>query len=112
MLSRMSTHPIKGKTLELSFEDGPMAGKTIAHSFHVDGSLEFAMVEGGEPGKPTRIDSYEIAKLGEQSYVATYLGTGGYTLTVALDLATGAMVAASSNEKEAKLQHGSFAVRK
>jgi hypothetical protein len=106
----MSTHPIRGKTLHLSFKDGPMAGKTVAHTFHVDGSLDFAMVEDGKAGKPNRIDAYEVAKLGEQTYVASYLGTGGYTLTMALDLASGAMVAVSSNEKEVQLQHGSFEV--
>jgi hypothetical protein len=103
----MSTHEIRGKKIVFTFKDGPMAGKSVEHAFHEDGSLDFA-IAGGDADKKTHVKKYEAAKTGENVYAVSYLGDSGYTLTTVLDFATNELIAFSSNEKMLLLQHGSF----
>ena len=104
----MSSHPVKGKTIHFVFRDGHMAGKTVAHSFHQDGSLDFDMLDesGASSGKKVHVDKYEVAKVRDEVYAVAYLGGSGYTLTTVVDFEAKTLVAFSSNEKELGLQHG------
>ena len=102
---------ISGKTLRWTFEDGPMAGKTFEHTFGSDGTVRFRAVTHevrSEQAESSTAKKYESARLRDDIYVVSYLGTSGYTLTAVLDFEKGTVVAVASNEKQLVLQHGSF----
>lgn len=101
----MQQDPIRGKTLTFTFEDGPMARKSIDHSFAEDGTLSWHMSAGG---KSTKAKKCEIATIGRDVHAVSYLSDSGYTVTVILDFETGRLTAFSSNEKELGVQHGQF----
>jgi len=106
----MNRNPVSGKSVVWTFDDGPMAGRTVTHTFNADGSLEFEMGSGGS-GKSTHVDKYEVARLNDDITVVSYLGPHQYTLTVALDFSTGMMVAVSSNAERVDIQRGRFMVQ-
>jgi MoaF N-terminal domain len=99
---------ISGKTLRFTFDDGPMAKKTIEHAFKDDGSLTFKMDGDKGEGKATKVDKYEVATVSPDVVAVSYLGSAGYTLTVVMDSKTKKLVAFSSNDKGVSVQHGSF----
>src|ERR1700730_5737843 len=104
----MKSDPIRGKTIQWTFSDGPMANRTFEHSFKDDGSVSFRTLDGKGERTPTDVKKYEIATVGPDVYAASYLGPSGYTLTVVLDYRSGHLVAFASNEKGLVLQHGTF----
>jgi hypothetical protein len=104
----MKSDPIRGKTIQWTFSDGPMANRTFEHAFKDDGSVSFRPLDGKGEGKATEVKKYEIATLGPDVYAASYLGPSGYTLTAVLDYRSGKVVAFASNEKDLVLQHGTF----
>jgi len=108
----MKTNPLSGKTIRWNFSDGVMANKSFDHTFNDDGSLTFKMVNPGadteDLGKSTRIEKCEVATLGNDVTVVSYLVPHGYTLTVAMDMKSKKLVAFSSNEKGVEVQHGTF----
>jgi hypothetical protein len=104
----MKSDPIRGKTIQWRFDDGPMAKRTFEHAFDDDGSVTFRSLDDNGGGKPTTVKKYEIATVGPDVYAASYLGPSGFTLTVVLDYRSGKMVAFASNEKSLVLQHGTF----
>ena len=103
----MQSNPIQGKTFRFSFDDGPMAGKTIEHKFLADGGVLFG-APGKDAEKMTRVMGYEVAPVNADVCAVSYLGTQGYTLTTILDFKTGRLVGFASNDKQLTLQHGSF----
>ena len=104
----MNADPIRGKTLQWTFTDGPMAGRTFEHSFGNDGTVEFRMLDGQGAGKATTVKKYEVAPIGAWACAVSYLGPSGYTLTVILEFQSGRLAAFASNEKELTVQHGMF----
>jgi hypothetical protein len=102
----MPTHRIRGETIRWTFTDGPLAGKTVEHMFDPSGSVTWSM----QGGKPSREHHYEVARCSDSVHLVSYLGTSGYTLTVALNFDDHSLVAFASNEKELVVQHGSFEV--
>lgn len=104
----MVTNPITGHSLRFKFADGPMAGKSFDHTFSRNGQVAFREVGSDPNGKPGSADQYQIASLGQDVHVLSYLGGNGYTLTVALDFKTLKLVAFASNEKSVTVQHGTF----
>lgn len=103
----MTRDPMRGRTVQWTFDDGPMKDKTFEHTFEASGAVTFRMV-GGAAGKGTTVDKCEIEALGDDVCVVSYLGPSGYTLTTVLDMGTGKLVAFASNEKELTVQHGRF----
>ena len=91
---------IQGKTIRFVWADGPTAGKTHEHRFKPDGIVEYAPVENGAPGKFTTEKSYAAFKAGKDVYLVSYLGSSGYTLTVALNFADGTLCGIASGAKE------------
>lgn len=114
----MNRDPIRGKTLRFRFSDGVMANKTFEHSFAVDGSVTFRMLDGksgaqssagsAQPEAKERIH-YKLAPVGENACAVSYVSKG-YTLTTILDFETMRLVAFSSNDKGVSVQHGTFDV--
>ena len=111
-----------GKTIRLSWTDGPTKGTTQEHVFHKEGTVEWHSVETGakaasapesggtkaapKPEKP----QYAAAKITDHVCMVSYLSHSGYTLTVVLNFGDGSAVAIASNEKNWLPAHGSFEV--
>lgn len=113
---------VRGKTIRLSWTDGPTKGTTQEHIFHPDGTVEWHSVgnagesgkssdksakkPGGSPEKP----KYASEKLSDEVSLVSYLSESGYTLTVALNFDTGKTVGVASNDKNWMPVHGRFEV--
>jgi hypothetical protein len=108
----MKNNPLGGKTIRWNFTDGVMANKSFDHTFNEDGSLTFKMLskdsDDKDLQKQSRIEKYEVATLGNDVTVVSYLVPHGYTLTVAMDMKSKKLVAFSSNDKGVEVQHGTF----
>jgi hypothetical protein len=89
------SNSLDGKTLRFHFDDGPMKGKDFDHTFHGD------KVDWGAAGtnKLTTSDG-KLEKFGDDCYVGSYMGPNGYTLTAAMNLKSGKLVAFASDGKE------------
>lgn len=94
MASERKARSLDGKTLCFHFSDGPMKGKDFDHTFRGD------KVEWGAAGtdKTTTSDG-KLVRIGEDCY-GSYLGPNGYTLTMAMNLASGKLIAFASNGKD------------
>ena len=101
-------NPITGHSLRFKFADGPMAGKAFDHIFSRNGQVTFHEVGGDPNAKPGSTDQYEVASLGQDVHVLSYLTGNGNTLTVVLDYRTRKLVAFASNEKTLTRQEGTF----
>ena len=94
---------LAGRTFNWTFNEGPTAGKTYEHTFSAAGTVVFKEVGGAAqagsadsvPG--VRYASFEIAP---QIHLVSYLSTHGYTLTVAMNLASKKLHGFASNDKE------------
>jgi MoaF N-terminal domain len=104
----MKTNPIQGKAIQWTFDDGPMAQKTFEHTFNRDGSVTWCTLDAGKRGNPSTAERSEVASVGQDVYVVSYLGASGYTLTVVLDFRTHHLVAFASNEASLTVQKGTF----
>lgn len=92
---------LEGATLRFHFDDGPMKGKDYDHTFH-DGKVEWGAADSD---KRTTSEG-ELVQIGDDCYVGSYLGPNGYTLTSAINLASGRLVAFASNDKDWTQQSG------
>jgi len=104
----MVTNSVTGHSLRFKFADGPMAGKSFDHTFSRNGSVTFREVGSDPNAKPGSADQYQVASLGQDVHVVSYLTGTGNTLTVVLDYKTLKLVAFASNEKSLIMQQGSF----
>jgi hypothetical protein len=104
----MTKDPIHGETIRWSFE-GAMAGKTFEHTFGKDGEITYRML-GGNSEEATEAKHSEIARVSDDVWAISYLGSAGYTLTVVLDFENNTLVSFASNEKELSQQTGTFEV--
>ena len=88
---------VSGKTIRLSWTDGPTKGTTQEHVFHKDGTVEWRSIEKESNGKPA-VKSGE-SKPAKRQERPVYMGTkiskdvcmiscltqSGYTLTAVLN---------------------------
>lgn len=91
---------IAGKRIRFIWADGPTAGKTHEHLFKPDGSVEYAPVENGVAGRFTSEKRYAAFKVAPDVFLVSYLGSSGYTLTVALNFRVGSLCGVASGAKE------------
>jgi hypothetical protein len=89
-----------------------MKNRSFEHTFERGGAVTFRSLDGGGNGKATKEKKYEVAMVSTDVDAVSYLGSSGYTLTVALNYKTKKLVAFASNEKGLMLQHGTFEVVK
>jgi hypothetical protein len=108
--TRQKTDSLYGKTIRWTFADGATAGKTYEHTFHADGTVDFGGVDGSGKGKTARARQAAVEKMGDDIFVASYLGDSGYTLTVVLNMEENSMIGFASNDKEWSKQTGTFSV--
>jgi hypothetical protein len=74
-----------------------MANMIFEHIFEKGGAVKFRALDGAAKGKMTREKKYEVARVNADVDAVSYLGSSGYTLTVALDYKTRRLVAFASN---------------
>ena len=104
---------IRGKTIRLTWTDGPTKGTTHEHVFHDDGTVEWR--DGANPQKgapPKERPEYAAMKVADDIYAVSYLAPSGYTLTVVLNLRERKMVGFASSSKEWHPVQGTFEVAK
>ena len=111
-----------GKTIRLSWADGPTKGTTQEHVFHKNGTVQWHSIDLGAKAKPAtesggtkaakkpETPQYVAEKISDDICMVSYLSQSGYTLTVALNFSDGSTVAIASNEKDWLPAHGSLEV--
>lgn len=104
----MLNNPITGQSVRWSFQDGPMAGRSFDHTFSRNGGVTFREVGSDPNAIRGSADQYQVASLGHDVHVVSYLTSSGRTLTVVMDFKTQKLVAFASDEKSLTLQHGTF----
>jgi hypothetical protein len=106
--------PLRGKTIRLTWTDGPTKGKTHEHVFHQDSTVEWHAVgadgekadSGNDPERPRFADF----PAGDGACAFSYLSNSGYTLTVILRFEDGSMVGFASNDRDWHPVRGTFEV--
>lgn len=104
----LNNNPITGHTLRWSFQDGPMAGRSFDHTFSRNGGVIFREVGNDPQVVRGSADQYQVASLGQDVHVVSYLSGSGHTLTVVLDFRTRKLIAFASDEKSLTMQQGTF----
>jgi phenolic acid decarboxylase len=99
---------LAGRTITWTFDDGPMAGTSIEHSFNSDGTVTWTMLDGEFKGASVREKSYAAVKVSEKVWAISYLAASGHTLTVVLNLGDGRMYGFGSGDKSWEAMHGRF----
>jgi MoaF N-terminal domain len=111
MTDRHPANEIRGKTIRLTWTDGPTRGMTHEHVFHEDGTVEWRAVGGPQGGQPSNErPEYAAMKVADDVHVVSYLAASGYTLTVALNFRDHKMVGVASGAKEWYPVGGTFEV--
>lgn len=105
---------VRGKTIRLTWTEGPTKGTAQDHVFHADGTVEWHAAGGDKKEKPGSTDSVDKAakktekaekpayagvKITDDVCLVSYLSQSGYTLTVTLNFVEGSTVGVASNEK-------------
>jgi molybdenum cofactor biosynthesis protein MoaF len=113
---------IRGKTIRLTWTEGPTKGTTHEHVFHEDGTVEWhdpASAQKGRPGdKPQKgaaakeKPEYAAMRVADDIYAVSYLAASGYTLTAVLNFREHRMVGIASSSKEWYPVQGTFEVVK
>lgn len=94
------TTSLAGRRLKWTFDSGPTAGASFEHAFHPDGTVEYRKLDGDKPTTAMREKRYAAFQVAPDVQVVSYLAASGYTLTVAMNLATGRIYGFASNDKE------------
>lgn len=101
---------IRGRKIRFNWSDGPTKGARHDHEFHKDGSVEYRGADATKDEKWTREKEYSAAQVSDDVYLVSYLGSAGYTLTVALNFKDNRMVGIASGAKDWHPVEGSFEV--
>lgn len=115
-LNSMTSNQIVGKTIRLTWTEGPTKGATHEHVFHEDGTVAWRTLDDGLPhvsgaaaGGADR-PKYLARDLTEQLVLVSYLSSSGHTLTVALNFRNQTTVGVASNETSWTPVEGTFLV--
>jgi phenolic acid decarboxylase len=102
---------IRGKTIRLTWTDGPTKGTTHEHVFHDDGTVEWRDAASAQKGAPAKEKpEYAAVRVADDIYAVSYLAPSGYTLTVVLNFPEHRMVGFASSSKEWHPVQGTFEV--
>jgi hypothetical protein len=100
---------IRGKTIRLTWTEGPTQGTTHEHVFHQDGTVEWRDAHG--PGKGDAAKErpvYAAMEAADGVFAVSYLASSGYTLTVVLNFRDRKMVGFASSAKDWHPVRGRF----
>jgi hypothetical protein len=102
---------IRGKTVRLTWTEGPTQGATHEHVFHQDGTVEWHDAGGAEKGAAAKErPPYAAVEVADGVYAVSYLAASGYTLTVVLNFRDRKVVGFASSAKDWHPVRGSFEV--
>lgn len=100
---------IRGKTIRMTWTEGPTAGTTHEHEFHEDGTVEWRdpqtagskQAGGSSKGDaPKERPQYAAVEVADGVYAVSYLAPSGYTLTVVLNFRNQQIVGFASSAKD------------
>jgi hypothetical protein len=104
---------IRGKTIRLTWVEGPTKGTTHEHVFHDDGTVEWRDAANPQRGAPAKEKpEYAAIRVADEIYAVSYLAASGYTLTVVLNFRDHRMVGFASSSKDWHPVQGTFEVAK
>ena len=113
---------VSGKTIRLSWTDGPTKGTTQEHMFFADGTVEWHWIDAdkvatgdakkaaGKPDATPERPKYAALQLTDEVCLVSYLSKSGYTLTVALNFADHSTAGFASNDKTWVPVRGKFEI--
>jgi hypothetical protein len=112
---------VRGKTIRLTWAEGPTKGTTHEHVFHDDGTVEWRDIAAPAKGHSTDTQQkgasakkekpeYAAVRVADDIYAVSYLAASGYTLTVVLNFREHRMVGFASSAKEWYPVRGTFEV--
>src|SRR5829696_1098237 len=85
-MSNFPAAAVRGKTIRLTWTEGPTQGKTHEHVFHQDGTVEWYEAKMGRSASPKEKPAYAAMKAAENVYAVSYLAPApGYPLTMVLN---------------------------
>jgi hypothetical protein len=109
---------VRGRTIRLTWTEGPTKGTTHEHVFHEDGTVEWSVAGGprataspeaapkGHSAKE-RVE-YAAMRAADDVYAVSYLAPSGYTLSVVLNFDDYSMVGFASGAKAWHPVRGTF----
>lgn len=113
MTSTQPAAAVRGKTIRLSWTEGPTKGTTHEHVFHQDGTVEWHDPKAPQKAGPAKErPKYGASKVADDIFAVSYLAPSGYTLTVVLNFRDHRMVGFASGAKEWYPVQGTFEVVK
>jgi hypothetical protein len=109
---------VRGKTIRLTWTEGPTKGSAHEHVFHQDGTVEWydaAAAKGTssqsqQASRPKEKPRYAALRVADDIYAVSYLSASGYTLTVVLNFKDRRMVGFASSAKDWHPVQGTFEV--
>jgi MoaF N-terminal domain len=109
---------VRGKTIRLTWTEGPTKGTTYEHVFHRDGTVEWYDTssqkhdsgKSEKPSGPKEKPKYGALRVADDIYAVSYLAESGYTLTVVLNFRDHRMVGFASGVREWFPVQGTFEV--
>ena len=100
--------PLPGRTVRLTWAEGPTAGQVHEHAFHGDGTGHWHALGSGD-GAMQEDAPCLLGQSDEKVMLISYPSpVAGYTLSVALNLETGRHVAIASDAKSWLPARGPF----
>lgn len=103
---------IRGKTIRLTWTEGPTKGTTHEHVFHEDGTVEWHDTRQQKRASANEKPEYAAMRVADDIYAISYLAASGYTLTVVLNFHEHRLAGFASSSKEWYPVHGTFEVVK
>ncbi|HEY2630557.1 MAG TPA: hypothetical protein VGI57_15615 [Usitatibacter sp.] len=103
--------PLRGKTIRLTWTDGPTKGETHEHAFHQDSTVEWHTVGmDAAAASETQRPRFADFAIGAEACMFSYLSRSGYTLTAVLRFQDESVVGFASNDKTWFPVKGTFEV--
>lgn len=102
--------PLAGRTVRLTWAEGPTAGQVHEHAFHGDGTGHWHALARSPQGETAGEDApCLLGQADEKVMLISYPSpVAGYTLSVALNLETGRHVAIASDARSWMPARGTF----
>jgi hypothetical protein len=110
MTDTMRAPAIRGKTIRLTWTEGPTRGMTHEHVFHQDGTVEWRNTDAQKGAAAGEKPEYAALRVAADIYVVSYLAPSGYTLTVVLNFADHTVAGFASSSKDWHPVQGTFEV--
>ncbi|MEP7156676.1 MAG: hypothetical protein ABI905_12935 [Betaproteobacteria bacterium] len=116
---------VRGKSIRLTWTDGPSRNTSQDHSFHSDGTVDWHSAGSDHAAKVTGAGGhlaghvsanvphrphYAAMKISRDVCLVSYLADSGYTLTVALNFTDKSMAGVASNGENWTPVRGKFDV--